>query len=83
MSNDRNLLIIQSSGSIYINNDRYSPLEFSYYYLKEMLENIMGFHETYIARAQGTTIQPIDEQQILSDAVNDLEDVFPKFYNDL
>lgn len=80
MSNDRNLLIIQSSGSIYINNDRYSPLEFSYYYLKEMLENIMGFHETYIARSQGTTIQPIDEQQILSDAVNDLEDVFPKFY---
>ncbi|MGO4941529.1 hypothetical protein ACTQ5R_02585 [Ruoffia tabacinasalis] len=55
-------------------------MEFSYYYLKEMLENIMGFHETYIARAQGTTIQPIDEQQILSDAVNDLEDVFPKFY---
>ncbi|HBY89306.1 MAG: FMN-dependent NADH-azoreductase [Ruoffia tabacinasalis] len=80
MSDDRNLLIIQSSGSIYTNNDRYSPLEFSYYYLKEMFENIMGFNETYIARAQGTTIQPIDEQQILSDAVNDLEDVFPKFY---
>lgn len=80
MSNNRNLLIIQSSGSIYTNNVRYKPSEFSYYYQKEMFENITGFNETYIARAQGTTIQPIDEQQILSDAVNDLEDVFLKCY---
>ncbi len=57
-----------------MNDNRYMPLEFSYYYLKE----IMGFDEFYIARAQGTPVSPEDE--ILDAANKDLNNVFDAFY---
>ena len=59
------------------NDDRYTPLEFSYYYLKEMFKEIMGFDEFYIARAQGTSVF---EDEILDAANKDLNNVFDAFY---
>ncbi len=78
MTDDYKALLLQASGGVYTNDDRYTPLEFSYYYLKEMFKEIMGFDEFYIARAQGTSVLPEDE---ILDATNkDLNNVFDAFY---
>ena len=45
MTDDYKALLLQASGGVYTNDDRYTPLEFSYYYLKEMFKEIMGFDE--------------------------------------
>ncbi|MGJ8462547.1 FMN-dependent NADH-azoreductase [Staphylococcus haemolyticus] len=78
MTDDYKALLLQASGGVYTNDDRYTPLEFSYYYLKEMFKEIMGFNEFYIARAQGTSVLPEDE--ILDAANKDLNNVFDAFY---
>ncbi|WP_180522275.1 FMN-dependent NADH-azoreductase [Staphylococcus haemolyticus] len=78
MTDDYKALLLQASGGVYTNDDRYTPLEFSYYYLKEMFKEIMGFDEFYIARAQGTSVLPKDE--ILDAANKDLNNVFDAFY---
>ncbi|MDO7208672.1 NAD(P)H-dependent oxidoreductase [Acinetobacter nosocomialis] len=57
MTDDRKVFLLQSSGGIYENHERYTPLEFSQMYLREMFVNIMGFDKFYIARAQGTAIR--------------------------
>lgn len=57
MTDDRKVFLLQSSGGIYVNHERYTSLEFSKMYLKEMFINIMGFNKFYIARAQGTAIR--------------------------
>ncbi|WP_053020185.1 FMN-dependent NADH-azoreductase [Staphylococcus haemolyticus] len=78
MTDDYKALLLQASGGVYTNDDRYTPLEFSYYYLKEMFKEIMGFDEFYIARAQDTSVLPEDE--ILDAANKDLNNVFDAFY---
>lgn len=78
MIDDYKALLLQASGGVYTNDDRYTPLEFSYYYLKEMFKEIMGFDEFYIARAQGTSVLPEDE--ILDAANKDLNNLFDAFY---
>ena len=78
MTDDYKALLLQASSGVYTNDDRYTPLEFSYYYLKEMFKEIMGFDEFYIARAQGTSVLPEDE--ILDAANKDLNNVFDAFY---
>ncbi|MEQ1074471.1 MULTISPECIES: FMN-dependent NADH-azoreductase [Acinetobacter] len=57
MTDDRKVFLLQSSGGIYVDHERYTPLEFSQMYLREMFTNIMGFDKFYIARAQGTAIR--------------------------
>lgn len=79
MTDNYKALYLQASGSIYTNNDRYTPLEFSYQYLKAMFEDIMGFDALYVARAQGTAILP--EEEVLDSAKEDLAKVFEKFYD--
>ena len=37
MTDDYKALLLQASGGIYTNEDRYTPLEFSYHYLREIL----------------------------------------------
>lgn len=78
MDDNYKALLLQASGSIYTNDDRYTPLEFSYHYLREMFENIMGFDAFYIARAEGTAILP--EEVVLKNAEQDLTQVFHEFY---
>lgn len=66
MVNDYKILFLQASGSIYTNDDRYSKMDFSYNYLKQMFEEIMGFSRLGIVRAQGTALLP--EQEIMTKA---------------
>ncbi|WP_105986091.1 FMN-dependent NADH-azoreductase [Staphylococcus chromogenes] len=79
MTNNYKALLLQASGSIYTNNDRYTSLEFSYQYLKGMFEEIMGFDNLYIVRAQGTAI--LNEKEVLKDAEQELSRNFAKFYS--
>lgn len=79
MTNNYKALLLQASGSIYTNNDRYTSLEFSYQYLKGMFEEIMGFDNLYIVRAQGTAI--LNEKEVLKYAEHELSRNFAKFYS--
>ncbi|AXZ22241.1 NAD(P)H-dependent oxidoreductase [Staphylococcus warneri] len=79
MTDDYKALLLQASGGIYTNEDRYTPLEFSYHYLREMFKEVMGFDEFYIARAQGTSILP--KEDIIKDAAKDIDQVFDAFYS--
>ncbi len=78
MTDDYKALLLQASGGVYTNDDRYTPLEFSYHYLREMFKEIMGFDEFYVARAEGTSVLPEDE--IMKGAKEDLDQVFDAFY---
>lgn len=80
MTDNYKVLYLQSSGGIYTENDRYTPLEFSHYFLKEMFVNIMSFDNYYIVRAQGTNISPVDSQNIMNQVENDLSTIFEDFY---
>lgn len=79
MTNNKKALLLQASGSIFTNNDRYTPLEFSYHYLKGMFEDIMGFDNLYVVRAQGTAI--LNEEEIIKGAEDELSKFFTKFYS--
>lgn len=80
MTDDYQVLYMQSSGSIYTNDDRYTPLEFSNFYLKSLFENIMGFDKYYIARAQGTDLRDANQELILADALSQIDEIIPEFY---
>ncbi len=79
MTDNYKILLLQASGSIFTNNDRYTPMEFTHYYLKSLFEEFMGFDKFYIVRAEGTPLLPADE--ILNSAKNDLDTVFNDFYS--
>lgn len=66
MVDDYKILFLQASGSIYTNDDRYSKMDFSYNYLKQMFEEIMGFSRLGIVRAQGTAL--LSESEIMMEA---------------
>lgn len=81
MTDDYKVLYLQSSGSVYTNDDRYTPLEFSHLYLREMFENIMGFNQYYIARSQGTDLLGADQDAILSEVRAEIDALLPVFYS--
>ena len=56
MTDNYKILLLQVSGSIFTNNDRYIPMEFTHFYLKFLFEEFMGFDKFYIARAEGTPL---------------------------
>ena len=79
MTNDYQALLLQASGSVYTNVDRYTALEFSYHYLKGMFEEIMGFDALHIVRAQGTATT--DETTVMQQAADDLTTSLSIMYN--
>lgn len=80
MTDNYKVMLLQASGSIYTNNDRYTPLEFSRMYLQGIFEELMGFDKFSIVRAQGLQTQGVDPEKALQQAYNDLDVEFDKFY---
>lgn len=80
MTDDYRVLLLQASGSIYTNHDRYTPLEFSHFYLQKMFEEIMGFDQFSIVRAQGTSV--ITPQAVWANVPADMQKAFDQFYAD-
>ncbi|WP_445480578.1 FMN-dependent NADH-azoreductase [Lysinibacillus irui] len=60
LNDGRSMIIIQSSGSIYTNNDWYTEVEYSYKYLKSMF-TFLGIEDFKFLRAQGTAILNTDD----------------------
>ncbi|WP_212749786.1 hypothetical protein [Acinetobacter proteolyticus] len=58
-------------------NERYTHLEFSQMYLREMFTNIMGFDNFYIARAQGTALCP--ESDVLTEGFERIDSQLVNF----
>lgn len=79
MNDNRKVLLLQSSGAIYTNNDRYTPLEFSHYYIKEMFCNIMGFNEFDIIRVQGTAVSATNKDEIVQNAFKEISSKMKDF----
>ncbi|WP_144556487.1 FMN-dependent NADH-azoreductase [Bacillus pumilus] len=78
MTDDYRVLLLQASGCIFTNDDRYTPLEFSHHYLKGMFQEIMGFNQFHIVRAQGTAI--LDQAAIFQSASDDMTKTLDEFY---
>lgn len=81
MTDDYKALLLQASGSIYTNQDRYTPLEFSRMYLEGMFQEIMGFADFDIVRAQGLQTHGVDVEAAMTQAKADLNVAFDRFYN--
>lgn len=80
MTDNYKALLLQASGSIYTNQDRYTPLEFSRMYLSAMFQEIMGFDDFDIVRAQGLQTHGVDVAAAMTQAKADLNMAFDKFY---
>ncbi|ABK83178.1 NAD(P)H-dependent oxidoreductase [Campylobacter fetus] len=80
MNDDRKVLVLCSSGSVYTDGGRYANLDFACQYLKAMFCEIMGFNNFYIVRAEGTSMSKFSKDSILSKAYLDLDKTFAEFY---
>lgn len=80
LTDNRKVMVLQASGSIYTQNDRYANLDFSVQYLKEMLTNIMGFNSFELVRAQGTSTSHWNDQSI-KDSFAELDSKIVEFYS--
>lgn len=80
MTDNYKAMLLQASGSIYTNNDRYTPLEFSRLYLQGIFKELMGFDQFSIVRAQGLQSDGVDVDEAMQQAKNDLDVEFEKFY---
>lgn len=80
ITDDYKVLYLHSSGSIYTNQDRYTPLKFSTNYLREMFENIMTFDQFYVTRAQGTDLLGADKEQIFTTAQEEVDSILDVFF---
>lgn len=81
MTDNYKVMLLQASGSIYTNNDRYTPMEFSRLYLEKMFQEIMGFDDFYMVRVQGTQTQGVDVAAAVKQGQAELDAAFPEFYN--
>ncbi len=70
LKDGRSMVVIQSSGAIYTNNDWYTEVEFSYKYLKSMFQ-FLGIEDFEIIRVQGTDI--LDKDEVLQKAYTEAE----------
>lgn len=80
MTDNYRVMLLQASGSIYTNNDRYTPLEFSRLYLQGIFQELMGFDKFSIVRAQGLQTNGVDVNEALQQAKADLKVAFTEFY---
>lgn len=80
MTDDYRVMLLQASGSVYTNDDRYTPLEFQRTYLQAIFQELMGFDEFSIVRLQGTQTSGVDVEEATEQARRDLKVEFEKFY---
>jgi len=80
MTDNYKAMLLQASGSIYTNNDRYTPLEFSRMYLQGIFEELMGFDNFSIVRIQGLQTSGVDIKHAVQQGMSDLNVEFDKFY---
>lgn len=78
LTEDYRGLCLFASGSIYTRHDFYEHMDFAPKYLKAMFQDVMGFDQFDIVRAEGTaTLKPAEIMAIVETA---LAQAFDKFY---
>ncbi|CZE46389.1 NAD(P)H-dependent oxidoreductase [Campylobacter geochelonis] len=80
MNDDRKVLLLLSSGSLYTDSSRYEALDFASSYIKAMFCEMMGFNEFSLVRAEGTSLSRFSKEEILDKSYANLDAVFDKFY---
>lgn len=80
MTDNYKVMLLQASGSIYTDNGRYTPLEFSRMYLQGIFEELMGFDKFSIVRIEGLQTNGVDINQAVQQGMQDLNREFNKFY---
>lgn len=76
---DHRMLLLYASGSVYTQNDFYRELDFAPAYLKAMFQEVMGFSQVQLVRAEGTAY--LEEAAILSRADAQLQEALTAFYD--
>lgn len=77
MTDDYQVLLLLTSGSIYTNQDRYTTLDFAPNYIRGIFQEIMGFDAFYLIRAQGTAVR--SKEEILAETDTTLNKAFLGF----
>ncbi|MCM0583109.1 NAD(P)H-dependent oxidoreductase [Weissella diestrammenae] len=78
MLDDYRLLVLMASGSIYTEDNLYKQIDYVPQYLQTIFQEMMGFHDFQIVRAEGTAIQT--PQHVMTTALSDLNQKFDTFY---
>ena len=79
MTDNRKLLMIQASGSIYTNQDRYTALDISHLFIEGIFKEIMGFSNIDNLRIEGTAL--LNQKAILEKGKKELTTIMTTFYN--
>jgi FMN-dependent NADH-azoreductase len=79
MTDNRKLLMIQASGSIYTNQDRYTALDISHLFIEGIFKEIMGFSNIDNLRIEGTAL--LNQKAILEKGKKELTTIMSTFYN--
>lgn len=79
MTDDHRLFVIQASGSIYTNKDRYQSLDISQLYLQSIFKEIMGFSHVDMLRIEGTAV--LDKNEIIETGIFELKKKLDYFYS--
>lgn len=80
LTDGRKIILIQTSGSVFTNNDRYKTADHAYQYLKTVFCEFMGFDSFEIIRVQGTGVKDANRELILQQAFVDIDKSMKEFY---
>lgn len=78
MTNDYKMILLYASGSIYTNNDFYEKMDFAPKYLTAMFQEVMGFSDVEVLRAEGTAF--LSEKEIMAPVKKQFNEIFQTFY---
>lgn len=78
LTDDYRALLLIASGSLYTRHDYYDHLDFAPRYLQAMFQDVMGFSQFDLVRAEGTaTLAP---ETVLNHALDHFQGAFTHFY---
>lgn len=78
MNNNYKMLMLFASGSIYTSETIYKTIDFAPSYMQTIFQEMMGFEDFHLVRAEGTATQT--KEDILSKAFSQLKYEFGQFY---
>lgn len=70
LNDGREVIFIQTSGSIFSGNSEFAELEFAYFYLEAMFKKL-GFAKRHLVRAEGTAV--CDKKVVIEKAITEIK----------
>ncbi|WP_271328169.1 FMN-dependent NADH-azoreductase [Lactococcus muris] len=78
MKDNYKVLMLFASGSVYTADNIYKSVDIAPHYMQTIFQEMMGFDDFQLVRAEGTATQ--DKDEILTSAFTDLAQEFRRFY---